>query len=55
MAVRDRVKTMVSRACSTLDGNPEVKRRRATQVSPLLSYKQHPLRLTTGLLGLGPV
>ena len=37
MAARDRVKTMVPRACSTLDGHPEVKQRRATQVFPALA------------------
>ena len=37
MAARDRVKTMVPRARSTLDGHPKVKQRRATQVSPLLA------------------
>ena len=35
MAARDRVKTMVPRARSTLDGPPEVKQRRAIQVFPL--------------------
>ena len=37
MAARDRVKTMVPRARSTLDGPPEVKQRRAIQVFPLLA------------------
>ena len=35
MAARDRVKTMVPRARSTLNGPPEVKQRRAIQVFPL--------------------
>ena len=34
MVARDRVKTMVPRAHSTLDSRPEVKQRKATQVFP---------------------
>ena len=52
MAARGRVKTMVPRACSTLDSHPKVKQSRATQAFPLLSHKPHSSRLTTGLLGL---
>ena len=37
MTARDGVKTMVPRARSTLDGHPEVKQRRATQIFLLLS------------------
>ena len=36
MAAKGRVKTMVPRARSTLDGHSEVKQRRATQVFLLL-------------------
>ena len=51
MAVRDRVKTMVSKTCSTLDGHPEVKTRRPTQHFWLTKgHNPHPLRLARLLL-----
>ena len=40
MVARDRVKTMVPRARSTLDSHPEVKQRKATQVFPTNTKSQ---------------
>ena len=43
MVARDRVKTMVSRAHSIIDGHPELKQRRATQYFWLTkSHNPHP-------------
>ena len=51
MATRDRVKTMVLRAHSTLDSHPEVKQRRATQFFPASGqHKVTSLQLMTGLV-----
>ena len=50
MAARDRVKTMVSRAHTTLDGHPEVKHEKSytgrSHFWLTQSHKSHPSRLT---------